>query len=179
MSLFCKHGYNAVGLDQIITQAGTTKTTFYNHFESKDELILAVVRQRDRWWRGMFDDETARRAGPDPIARLRAVFDLLRDYFANDDFRGCMFINAATEFSSPHDPTHQAAKANVDAIRAAIADLADEAGIEDPEGFADKFNLIIEGTFATEIIDRANTAADTAAQLADILIDQALATSPA
>lgn len=177
MSLFCKLGYNAVGLDRIIAQAGTTKTTFYNHFESKDDLILAVIHQRDDWWRRTFCDETARLAGPDPIARLRAVFDLLRDYFANPDFRGCMFINAATEFSSPHELAHQAAKANVDAIRAAIADLADEAGIDDPEGFADKFNMIIEGAFVTEVIDRANTAADTAAQLANILIDQALAAS--
>lgn len=135
-SLFCAHGFHAVGLDRIIAQSKLTKTTFYNHFESKDELILAAITKRDRWWRQAFQDQIVRRAGPDPVTRLRAVFGFLRDFFASDDFHGCMFISAATQFPVPNDPTHVTAKANVDAIRSLITDMAGDAGINNPVGFA-------------------------------------------
>ncbi len=175
LEMFAKSGYHMVGIDQVITAAKTTKTTFYNHFESKDDLILAVIQQRDAWWRKTFVEEIAQRAGPDPVARLRAVFDVLGEWFEMYDFQGCMFINAATEFPNPHDPAHQAAKANVDAIRSIVADLADEAGFDNPDRFAESFNLIVEGAIVTELIDRSKTAADTAAKLANILINSALA----
>jgi len=49
IDLFSARGFHAVGLDQVIARAGVTKTTFYKHFESKDELMLEAVRMRDAW----------------------------------------------------------------------------------------------------------------------------------
>jgi len=43
VDLFYRQGFGAVGIDQIIETAGVTKTTFYKHFESKDDLMLAAV----------------------------------------------------------------------------------------------------------------------------------------
>jgi AcrR family transcriptional regulator len=54
MQLFYRNGFHAVGLDRILADTGVTKTTFYNHFESKDDLVVAVIQQRDRWWRDTF-----------------------------------------------------------------------------------------------------------------------------
>src|SRR5678815_1050879 len=51
IDLFYDHGFNAVGLDRILEVAGTTKTTFYKHFASKDELVVVAVRERDAWER--------------------------------------------------------------------------------------------------------------------------------
>lgn len=179
-TLFCAHGFHAVGLDQIIAQSKLTKTTFYNHFESKDDLILAAIKKRDVWWRQVFQDEIARRAGPDPVTRLRSVFGFLRDFFERHEFHGCMFISAATQFPAPSDPAHIAAKANVNAIRDLIADMADNAGIVNPARFAQKFNLIIEGAFVIEVVDQTfGATADAAAELANTLIDHALAESTA
>ena len=47
IELFCSHGFQAVGVDQILAAAGVTKTTFYKHFESKDDLVVAAIQQRD------------------------------------------------------------------------------------------------------------------------------------
>ena len=44
--LFYRHGFHAVGLDQIIKDSSVTKSTFYNHFESKEALIVAVLEWR-------------------------------------------------------------------------------------------------------------------------------------
>ena len=52
IELFYRHGFGAVGIDRVIAAAGVTKTTFYKHFESKDDLMVAAVRRRDEWESG-------------------------------------------------------------------------------------------------------------------------------
>src|SRR5947208_1370563 len=37
IELFYRHGFGAVGIDQVIAEAGVTKTTFYKHFEGKGD----------------------------------------------------------------------------------------------------------------------------------------------
>jgi len=96
---------------------------------------------------------------------------VLREWFATDGFHGCLFINTASEFPSVHDPVHQAAKANVDAIRHIITETATEAGIREPGLFAQQVNMVIEGAIVTEVIDRDGHAPDTAARLIDSLIN--------
>jgi len=174
MDLFYQHGFHAVGVDRIYHDAGTTKTTLYNHFESKDSLICAVIEKRDAWWRETFRHEIQRLGGNDPVDQLRAVFSVLRAWFDTLEFKGCLFINAAAAFPSPREPAHQAAKANIDAIRGIITELAEQAGMAQPHAFAAKFNLIIEGAIITEVIDRNHDAAMTACELGELLIQKSL-----
>lgn len=174
LDLFYQHGFHAVGLDRILEQVGTTKTTFYNHFESKDELALACIETRDRGWRVRFPKLLRERAGADPVDQLYEVFGLWRDWFTNLHFRGCIFIHACSEFPSPNDPCHIAARNNVIALRDTIAELAEEAGIADPENFAAMYSLIMQGAIVTEVIHRDNEAASTASRIARVLIRDAL-----
>jgi AcrR family transcriptional regulator len=174
LKLCYQHGFHAIGVDRIAKEAGTTRATLYNHFDSKDELVLAVIAKRDDWWQQTFRAEIESRGGDDPVAQLRSVPEILRDWFATDGFNGCLFINATSEFPSPHDPVHKAAKANIDAIRGVIAEVASRAGIQGAEEFARQFNMVIEGAIVTEVIDRDGLAPDTAARLAEALIDQHL-----
>jgi AcrR family transcriptional regulator len=49
--LFGRNGFHAIGLDAILDAVGVSKQTFYNHFECKEDLILAVLRATpDRAW---------------------------------------------------------------------------------------------------------------------------------
>jgi AcrR family transcriptional regulator len=43
---FCEHGYAKASLDAIAARAGFTKGALYAHFASKDDLFLAVARER-------------------------------------------------------------------------------------------------------------------------------------
>ena len=71
--LFYEHGFHAIGLDRILEEVGVTKTTFYNHFASKDDLIVAVLVDRDqRDMRAL--DEALRARGGDARSRILAVF---------------------------------------------------------------------------------------------------------
>lgn len=170
--LFYQHGFHAIGVDRIAKESGTTRQTLYTHFESKDEILLEVIKRRDRWWRRTFREEIQSRGGADPIARLRSVFDVLCDWFAGNSFNGCLFISAAAEFPSVKDPAHQTAKANVDAIRQVVTETAAAAGVEEPGSFAHQFSILIMGAIITEVVDRENTAGSGARAIANLLIDR-------
>src|SRR5690242_11167807 len=105
-NLFYRLGFHAVGLDQIIRCAGVTKTTFYNHFDSKETLIVEVMKWRSGLWPAHLRETLLRRAGPRPRAQLMALFDVLDEVWGTDGFHGCLFIRAAAEFPLLHDPIH-------------------------------------------------------------------------
>jgi len=146
IQLFYRHGFQAVGIDQVLAAAGVTKTTFYKHFESRDELMIEAIRTRDRWERQAWGDAMRELGGDDPADQLLALFDLLDIWFNDPDFRGCQFINAAAEFANPSDPVHEVAAEHKRATHAEFRGLAEAAGFDDPAGFADRYNALVEGT---------------------------------
>lgn len=48
LKLFCRQGIRATGIDTVLSESGVAKKTLYNHFKSKDELVIAALQQRDR-----------------------------------------------------------------------------------------------------------------------------------
>ena len=87
--LFYAEGVRAVGIDRIIAEAEVAKMTLYNHFASKDDLILAVLQYREAKFDEMFEKSIERhvRRGMD---KLEAFFAALKDWFKSPGFRGCI-----------------------------------------------------------------------------------------
>lgn len=175
LDLFYRQGFHATGLDQVLAEVGTTKTTFYTYFESKDELALACIQRRDEGWRRKLPELLLERAGEDPLDQLREIWGVWRDWFDDIAFDGCLFLHACSEFPDPNDPCHQAARANVDALRGIVRELAERGGLDDPDGFARRFGLLMQGAIIYEVIDREGTAAQTAAEIGEMLIEEAMA----
>lgn len=159
IELFYRHGFQAVGIDQVVAAAKVTKTTFYRHFESKDALMVEAVRCRDEWEMQAWARAVRELAGDDPRAQLLAYFDVMDLWFNDPDFKGCLFINTAAEFPNPHDPVHQAAAAHKRRARDAFRDLAAAAGVADPEAFADRYCALFEGTLVLRQVHDRNDAA--------------------
>jgi AcrR family transcriptional regulator len=149
IELFYRHGFGAVGVDRVVAKAGVTKTTFYKHFEGKEDLMVAAVRQRDEWESQAWDRAVRKLAGdpPSPARQFLAMLDVMDVWFNDPDFHGCMFLNTAMEFPNPHDPVHQAAAAYKQRARDHRRDLAKAAGADATaaETFADCFTALIEG----------------------------------
>src|SRR4051794_29522140 len=148
IELFYRHGFGAVGIDRVIAAAGVTKTTFYKHFESKDDLMVTAVRRRDEWESLAWGRAVRRLAGDgNPAGQLLAFFDVLDLWFNDPEFHGCMFMNTAAEFPNPHDPVHQAAVAHKRRLRDGWRDLAGAAGADADEAatFVDCFTALVEG----------------------------------
>ena len=142
--LFYRDGYRTVGIDTLLAEAELAKMTLYNHFSSKDDLIVAVIRKRsEEVLAGLA--EAVEAAGRSPAARLLAVFDWLQVLFGSNDFNGCAFIRALSEFPDPAHPVHQAAWTHKKAVRKMLMGLAAEAGAKDPAALADALRLLIDG----------------------------------
>lgn len=174
IDLFYKHGFHAVGLDRVIAEVGTTKTTFYKHFESKDQLILEAVRERDRWETAAWNRAVRELVGDDPREQLLGLFDVFDIWFNDKDFIGCLFINTAAEFPNPNDPVHQAAADHKRANRDGARDLAAAAGATDPEGFADIYTMLVEGTLVLRQVHLRDDAAKLARPVVERLLDEAI-----
>jgi AcrR family transcriptional regulator len=102
VNLFCRYGINATGVDAIVAEAGTAKTTLYKIFGSKEGLIEAVLECEGQRWRDWFigaidEGQSA------PRARLDRIFPVIKIWFADDRFYGCPFINAVGEHDKQDD----------------------------------------------------------------------------
>jgi AcrR family transcriptional regulator len=146
--LFYRDGLRVVGIDTILAEAGVAKMTLYNHFSSKEELIIAILEKRDLEFRASLM-ERVESSGPDPTQRLLAVFDWLEDWFASEGFKGCVFIRAVSEYPDPAHPIHQTAWRHKIAVKAALADLCTAAGARDPAALAETLSLLIDGAIVT------------------------------
>lgn len=173
--LFGRSGFHAVGLEQIIGEVGVSKQTFYNHFESKDELILAVLRFRRENESQMFERMLSEIGGRDPKNRLYSLFDALLHWFSLPDWKGCIFMRAAAEFPSHHDPAHIAARDHADATREYLQYQATLAGASDPAKLASQLAILIEGVVACHHLTRDDKVLRTARMMSHQLLDQQFA----
>jgi AcrR family transcriptional regulator len=167
--LFSKLGTRAVGVDRIISEAGTAKMTLYRNFASKDELIVAFLATREeRWTRGWLQAEVERRA-QEPAERLLAIFDVFGEWFAREDFEGCSFINVMLELTDRENPSRVASVEHLSVIREFLAGLAEAAGVDDPEAFAHQWHILMKGSIVAAAEGDARAAAR-AKQLGELLL---------
>lgn len=169
--LFGRNGFHLVGLDQIMADAKVSKQTFYNHFASKDELILAVLAHRHETESKKWGELFKRVAGDDPRAKLYGVFDVLQAWFDEPAFRGCIFLTAAAEFPSPHDPVHQASNDHERATMEHFQYLATLAGASEPRALAEQLTLLIGGAISYRHITHDPRATEIARQTGLMLLD--------
>jgi len=148
MHVFYKHGFHASCIDDILNEGGISRMTLYNHFKSKDELILAAMRRRDEIFRNRLM-KFVESKGKTPHERLEAVFDFHEDWFTGDEFCGCMFINASAEFSAAESAPRRLAAEHKQEIVRYLRELCDAAGCENPDETADQLNILIEGSIVT------------------------------
>jgi AcrR family transcriptional regulator len=173
LTLFARDGFQGTGIDKILAESGVAKMTLYNHFKSKDELILAVLRRRDETFRNWFMREVERRASS-PRGRLLAAFDVLEDWFRQGNFGGCLFINATAEFGDRTDSIRGSCAEHKKLVLDYLTELSREAGAKEPEDLAYSLNLLAEGAIVTAQVFGIPEAARRAKKAADILIRDAL-----
>src|ERR1700756_5931580 len=130
--LFCKNGINATGIDAIIDEAGTAKTTLYKLFGSKTSLVHAVLESEGKAWREWFIG-AIEAGGGDPQTKLTRIFPALKRWFAEERFYGCPFINAVAEHDKHQKQFRNIALRHKKVVLAHIEKLAREMGAVEPE----------------------------------------------
>jgi len=159
MRVFYRNGFHCTGLDMILKESGISRMTLYNHFKSKDELIVAALRRRDEIFRnGLM--KFVEGASRDPIDRLYALFEYHEQWFNAEDFKGCMFINASAEYCDPESPARRVSADHKIECTRYIAKLCTDAGLDDPEELAEQINILLEGAIVTAYIQGRTTGND-------------------
>lgn len=169
--LFCKNGINATGIDAIIAEAGTAKTTLYKLFGSKTNLVNAVLESEGRQWRDWFI-AAIEDGGGDARAKLTRIFPALKNWFAEERFYGCPFINAVGEHDKDQKQFRNIALKHKKIVLGHIEKLAGELGSAEPAMLAHQLGLLIDGAIVAAMVSRDPGVADTAALAAGPLLSQ-------
>jgi AcrR family transcriptional regulator len=168
--LFSHNSLRAVGIDRIIEESGVAKKTFYNHFPSKADLILAFLDVREqRWTRDWLLAEMQVLAST-PHDRILAIFDAFNEWFNSKDYETCAFICTLLEMRGSADPIHQAAVHQLEVIRQLVREQAQQAGARDPEAIAYQLQILMMGAIVSAA-RRDLAAGQRARELAELLLD--------
>lgn len=167
--LFYRLGIRAVGVETIVAAAGATKMSLYRSFPSKDDLVVAYLRDRDalywQWW-----DSVMARHPNSPRQQIRALFKSVAGKSTRPGYRGCPFTNAATEFPEPDHPGRAVAAANKAKLRERLRELARATGAREPERLGDQLFLLMEGAYASGQVMGPDGPALNLADAADALV---------
>src|SRR5689334_1874225 len=133
--LFYREGIRAVGIDTIIARSGVAKMSLYRNFASKDELVVAFLEEADRLYWERWDRAMAEHA-TEPHRQVADLFAMLARRLASPLYRGCPFINTATEFPDPAHPARAVCRAHKLQLGARLLDLSRRLGAREPERLA-------------------------------------------
>jgi AcrR family transcriptional regulator len=142
--LFTAQGLRAVSADKIIERVGTTKVTFYRHFRTKEDLVVAYLEGRAATERAGIGSAIAH-AGGDAEGALRLISEGLGAVACSPGFRGCPFINAAAENPDPDSPVRRIVDAHRAWYRTTFEQLIAPLRLPDQAAVADALMLLRDG----------------------------------
>jgi AcrR family transcriptional regulator len=157
--IFYAEGINTVGVHRIVEEASVTLATFYRHFPSKQDLILAYLQS-------VHDDfatraAAAQEAAEEPGDVLRSIGTNITAQLVEPGFRGCAFINAASEFEDPRGPIMRAVLAHRAWFYALVRDAFSSAGHPRPDLAARHYVMLRDGATTAGHLGDASQARDT------------------
>ncbi|WP_163550460.1 TetR/AcrR family transcriptional regulator [Candidatus Frankia nodulisporulans] len=161
--LFYREGIRAVGVERILAEAPATRATFYRHFPSKEDLVLAYLRGVDTGTRAGV--RAAVEAARSPADALRAIGTAVADNLAAPEFRGCAFLKAAAEYPDPDDPVRQVILEHRTWYATTLTELfaqvfGDSPRRGNPEHAARHFVLIRDGAMSGAHLDGVDSVGD-------------------
>ena len=148
LQAFYRNGFHATGMDMLVRETGISKTSMYKHFRTKEDLILAVLRARDEYFRNWLYRRMEELADT-PRDQLIAMFDALEEWFDEPGYRGCMFIKASSEYQDVTHPIHKQSADHKRMLESHVVDLAEKAGLPNAAGLARQLLLLKEGAIVT------------------------------
>jgi len=150
VTLFYQEGVRAVGVDLVVERSGVAKTSLYRHFATKDDLVVAFLEQEDaEYWRDWekVSASVVAQGKEGARAELEAHLRFIAHHTAEPKYRGCPFLNVATEFPAPDHPARAVATRHKIELYRRLSALAKQAGVRNPGQLADHLVLLIDGAY--------------------------------
>jgi AcrR family transcriptional regulator len=173
--LFDREGIRAVGIDRLIADAGVARASLYQHFGSKDSLVEAYLRRVDTTDRDRFAAATAALA-EQPRERIRTVFTLAEASARRRRYRGCLYVNALTEFPRHTSGVRDVVEAHREWLLDELTVALRQAGVPESAAgeLAASIQLLYDGALVGSKASRDAEPIRRAARLTDELVDRGL-----
>jgi AcrR family transcriptional regulator len=169
--LIYQNGIHATGMDLLVKTSGVARKSIYRYFATKDDVAAAALNARDVRWMQWFRTESDK--ADTPQARILNMFTVLKGWFESEGFRGCAFINTAGEVGDPNDPIRLIAKLHKQKLLDYTLELTEQLNIEQPLALARQLLILMEGAITTARVMGDYSAADSARDVAQLLLQQA------
>lgn len=145
-SLFYRKGFVGIAIESILEESGVSRGTFYKYFESKRDVVLAVLKFRAE----IFENTILNALGGalDERGVSDALFDVLRDWHARYGARGCLFQTAASEYGRHHPEVFQLARDHKHRLQHVVESALSRVGSRSPRRTAEQLLLLLEGAVA-------------------------------
>jgi TetR/AcrR family transcriptional regulator, transcriptional repressor for nem operon len=102
--LFHEHGFQQTSVDEILKQSGVTKSNFYYHFKSKEELGLIILERFIAHYETEVLLKTLGNNSLQPAEKLSNFYITVKTYHRDlQKARGCPFGNLAIEMSGTNE----------------------------------------------------------------------------
>jgi AcrR family transcriptional regulator len=162
-------GIRAASADRILAEAGVSKVTFYRHFPTKDDLVVAYLEATARAEQAALRAERA--AHPEaPAMVLRWYARVVGELSCGPGFRGCPFINAAAELPDPGHPGRRLIADHRAWLTAQCAELLGRLGVTGAEQKATQLMMLRDGAMLAGYVgDPTTVAADLVAAATAVL----------
>ena len=147
--LFYTQGIRAVGIDTIVAKSGVAKTTLYDHFPSKDMLVHSYLMSQDLLFWKMWE-LTLDLHPNSPKEQITDLFEMFEAGIQTPEVLGCAFLSAVSEYPEFDQPIHQLAILHKQKVKQGFQELAQKAGVSQPEPLAEQLLLLLNGAFATK-----------------------------
>jgi AcrR family transcriptional regulator len=165
--LFYTHGIAATGVEQLAEVAHVSKRTLYQHFATKDDVVVAYLEGL-----GVTDASggIANLVRTDVPARDR----LIGVFTTGSTLRGCPFLNASAENADPDHPARIAAAHGKQEFIDLLVRVAADAGARNPSELGRQLSVLSDGAMAQSAALNSAAPMDVARGIASGLIDAAL-----
>tara|TARA_R110002126_G_scaffold12416_1_gene53949 strand:- start:851 stop:1435 length:585 start_codon:yes stop_codon:yes gene_type:complete len=180
LGLFRRHGYHATGVGLLLAESGVARQTLYNHFGSKDDLVVACLKQaHEEFERNYFSyPGTAHLNGTGARARIASVFDELVRVTAEPGYSGCPFHVAAAEYVDPNHPIHRVVAEHEAWVESVFRDQCLQAGVRNAESVSRQLALLVRGALARQRATGDARAAVDAREMATLVMAESLERHP-
>lgn len=146
-ALFYTEGFHRTGVARIARQAGTTQRTLYQHFATKELLILAIMEEREvRYWAHLASLNNIHSTPWHSMLPFMALKDWLTQHNS-----GCFYQHALAEYQGKDDEIVAYVKAYKARRKDDLATRLVQDGI-DQDDLLVLLNIIYEGLTASSAI---------------------------
>jgi AcrR family transcriptional regulator len=166
--LFARQGFNATSINELRAAARVSKRTLYQHFDSKDALILAYLAEYARV------GPIAALLGREDLAPRTRLLELFTALADPQSVLPDPLVAAATEFPDPGHPVHVAAADGAQRFGERLGSLARAAGAANPERTARRLATLYDGACCRLLVEDVATVVADAYQLATAILRDAI-----